>query len=183
MSSKSIYLKSNENLNYTYLKPKFEFTHVYDGLIPSSSDVISSTNKSFSKFRYNSQSNLNSVDNGFNGVKSSACYSMPGSPNTHSKYPHLMGQGDSSELIEDFNNYNTDNPIVTNSINNNNNNNNNNNHTHTGRFERLRDLLGTFKKENHSTTQQNDHYLYLDEKSLEHRIQCQASNIILPVSF
>ncbi|KAH8871142.1 leishmanolysin-2 (M08 family) [Schistosoma japonicum] len=154
---------SSDNLNHKYLTPKFEFTHVYDGLIPP--NVFLSTNRSFTNLLGISQSHGNFADDDYRGRKLSTCYSMPGSPHINSKNPHLQ-LSNSSELNSTFHRIADD-----------------NNNGGTGRFERLRALLGNFKKDNVINTQEDDHYFYMDEKSLENRIKCQASNVILPVSF
>ncbi|CAH8572438.1 unnamed protein product [Schistosoma bovis] len=178
ISSSRTQTNSRENLNRNHLTPKFEFTHVYDGL-KTSSNAFPNANKSFSNFLHNSNLNLNFTDDDFSDVKSSVCYSVPGSPNINSKYSHLIRQSNSSEF-NDASHHITDNPTA---INNNNNNNNNNRNIRTKRFERLRDFLGTFKNDNLSNTDEDDHYFYMDPKSVERRMKCQASNIILPVSF
>ncbi|CAH8589262.1 unnamed protein product [Schistosoma rodhaini] len=180
ISSSRTQTNSRENLNRNYLTPKFEFTHVYDGL-KTSPNAFPSSNKSFPKFLHNSHSNLNLTDDDVNGVKSSVCYSVPGSPNINSKYSHLIRQSNSNEFNDDLHHIN--NPTAINNNNDNNNINNNNRNNRTRRFERLRDFLGTFKNDNFSNTDEDDHYFYMDPKSVERRMKCQASNIILPVSF
>ncbi|XP_018651918.1 hypothetical protein Smp_177600 [Schistosoma mansoni] len=167
------FLSLGENLNRNYLTPKFEFTHVYDGL-KTSPNAFPSSNKSFSKLLHNSHSNLNLTGDDVNGLQSSVCYSVPGSPNINSKYSHLIRQSNSSEFNDGIHHIN--NPTAIN-------NNNDNRNNQTRRFERLRDFLGTFKNDNFSNTDEDDHYFYMDPKSVERRMKCQVSNIILPVSF
>lgn len=55
--------------------------------------------------------------------------------------------------------------------------------TKSGAIERLRSLLGHVKPATSAYISENDKYFYMDEKSLERRIEAQASNIILPVTF
>ncbi|CAH8856977.1 unnamed protein product [Trichobilharzia szidati] len=200
MSSSDTQTNSRENLNgypvhLNGKKPhKFEFTHVYDGLIPPSSSLKNNNmNKSHTNSLNTSQVNLSSNgddnynyydDNNNMMMNSSAYYSVPNSPSIHhSKHFNMMNNGD--KMVER-------NTYKSNFHDNNNNNKNSidsiggrSNSSRRKRFEGLRNfLLTTLKGDNIMMNKGgDDNYFYMDEKALERRIEHQAENVLSPVSF
>ncbi|CAH8580959.1 unnamed protein product [Heterobilharzia americana] len=146
--------KHPTQLNRRPLTPKFEFTHVYDGLLPPG---LKNTNKSLANSMNTSQTKLNSIGDGFDDKNSSLYNSVPNLLNIHSNHSYSVN----NVTLNKFDSVNTNGK----------------------RFERLRNLLTTLKGDNTMNKGEDDKYFYMDEKSLKHRIECQASNVISPVSF